>query len=97
MINFTNENLLTLIFASFTPIANNNILSDIKNKTISIAILVFSDYKKIFASIELDIIMAMSEKEFSNIALLPNGNIILASRSKVFILYNLNDNNCTFL
>jgi hypothetical protein len=71
MINLTNENLLTLIFANFTPKSNNNILISIINRTISKAILVLADYKKIFKSIELDFIITKSEKEFSNIALLP--------------------------
>jgi hypothetical protein len=64
MINLTNENLLTLIFTTFTPKANNNILIGIKNKTISKAILVFADYKTIFKSIELDIAIAKSGKVF---------------------------------
>jgi WD40 repeat protein len=97
MRNLTNVNLLTLIFTSFTPIANNNILSGIKNKIISKAILVITDYKKIFKSIELDNVMAKSEKDLSSIALLPNGNIISASNDKALKLWNINDNNCIFL
>jgi hypothetical protein len=46
MLSFKNENLLTLIFTSFTLKANSNILFGIKNKTISKAILVHADYKK---------------------------------------------------
>jgi hypothetical protein len=42
MVNLTNENLLTLIFTSFTLKANNNIMLGIKNKTISKAILVLT-------------------------------------------------------
>jgi WD40 repeat protein len=94
MLSFTNEKLLTLIFTSFTPKANNNILSGIKSKTISKAILVLTDYKKIFKSIELDFVMAMPEKEFSNIALLSNGNIISISHDNSLKLWNINDNNC---
>jgi WD40 repeat protein len=97
MRNLTNENLLTLIFTSFTPIANNNILIGIKNKAISKAILVVTNYKKIFKSIELNIVMAKSEKDLSSIALLPNGNIISASHDKTLKLWNKNDNTCIFL
>jgi WD40 repeat protein len=97
MLSLSNENLLTLIFTSFTLKANNSILFRIKNKAISKAILLVADYKKIFKSIELDIVMADSEKEISSIALLPNGNIISASREKVLKLWNINDNNCIFL
>jgi WD40 repeat protein len=100
MKNLTNGNLMTLItliFTSFTPKANNNILSDIKNKTISKAILVLADYKKIFKSIELDFVIAKSETKLSSIALLPNGNIISASHDKELTLWNINDNNCKFV
>jgi WD40 repeat protein len=97
MKNLTNENLLTLIFTSFAPKANNNILSDIQNKTISKVILVLADYKKICKSIEPDFAMAMSETKLSSIALLPNGNIISASRERAFKLWNINDNSCKLL
>jgi hypothetical protein len=60
MLSLENENLLTLIFTNFTLKANNNILSGIKNKTISKAILVLADYKKIYKSIELKIAMSKS-------------------------------------
>jgi WD40 repeat protein len=97
MINLTNENLLTLIFTSFTPKANNNILIGIKNKTISKVILVLADYKKIFKSIELDFVIAKSRGVFSSVALLQNGNIISAAREKVLKLWNINDNSCKLL
>jgi WD40 repeat protein len=97
MKNLANENLLTSIFTSFTHKANNNILIGIKNKTISKAILVLADYKKIFKSIELDFVMAKSEIQFSRIALLPNGNIISTSRDNALNLWNINDSNCILL
>jgi WD40 repeat protein len=89
-------NLLTLIFTSFTPKGNNNILIGIKNKTISKAILVLADYKKIFKSIELDIVIK-SETKLSSIVLLSNGNILLASFEKALKLWNINNNNCILL
>jgi hypothetical protein len=98
MLSLKNENLLTLIFTNFTLTANNNILSGIKNKTISKAILVLADYKRIYKSIELEIVMTKSEKEFFNIALLPNGDIITASNnSKEIKLWNINDKSCKSL
>jgi WD40 repeat protein len=97
MKNLTNENLLTLIFTSFAPKANNNILSDIQNKTISKAILGLADYKNIFKSIELDFTIAKSETRLSSIALLQNGDIIVASYDKALKLWNINDNNCILL
>jgi hypothetical protein len=81
MLSLKNENLLILIFTSFTLKANNRILSCIKNKTISKAILVLADYKKIYKSIELEIVISKSEKQFSNMALLQNGNIISVSHN----------------
>jgi WD40 repeat protein len=96
MLNLAGENLLTLIFTSFTIKENNSILSRIKNKTISKAILVVTDYKKIFKSLKLDFVMAKSEKDLSSIALLPNGNIISASHDKALKLWNINDNNCLY-
>jgi WD40 repeat protein len=97
MLSLKNENLLTLIFTSFTLKANNNISSGIKNKTISKAILVLADYKKIYKSIELEIVMSKSGKEFLKIALLPNGGIVSASDNGALKLWNINDNSCKLL
>jgi hypothetical protein len=58
---------------------------------------VLADYKNIFKSIELDFVMAKSEKNLSSIALLPNGCIISASHDKALKLWKINDNNCIFL
>jgi hypothetical protein len=96
MLSFKNENLLTLIFTNFTLTATNNILSGIKNRTISKATLMFVDYKRIYKLIELEIVMTKPEKEFLNIVLLPNGDIISASNNKVLKLWNINDKSCKF-
>jgi WD40 repeat protein len=53
--------------------------------------------KRFLNPIELDTVFAKSENEFSSIALLPNGNILSASREKALKLWNINDNNCIFL
>jgi WD40 repeat protein len=95
MIILKNEFFLRLIFNSFNVSDIKHLTKTLKSKTMSYIVLRILSYENIFKTIGKTIIFLRDEVESdtNEMAMLPNGNLITLSRSKLNI-WDTNTNQC---